>query len=357
MAVRKRGKRWMYDFMIRRVRYKGTIPEARTKQEALDVEAQMRRAVYEGRYGRQASSTLFEDFVEEAFLPYARTNRKRHGQDERVIKTFVEFFKGRAIQEIPPMLIEQWKRKATQTPTPRGTMPKASTINQKLAVLSRVFSLAVENGYVSQNPVSKVRRLREPEKRERVMSPSEETSIREVLAADTARYHDLADFFTLATNTGMRACEIVGLRFSEVDFERLEINLPAERTKEAKPKTIPINRTVFEVLNRVKSDCGGAERVFPGEFTYQRASSLWREVCKAAGVVGLRVHDLRHTFASRLLEAGVRETDINRLLGHSSLRMTARYTHSSEQSRKQAVEALSQDCLKEPERVRSFGQK
>jgi integrase len=156
----------------------------------------------------------------------------------------------------------------------------------------------------------------------------------------------------------MRACEIVGLRFSEVDFERLEVSLPAEqRTKEAKPKTIPINRAVFEVLDRVKSDRDGAERVFPGEFTYQRASSLWREACKAASVTGLRVHDLRHTLASRLLEAGVRETDINRLLGHSSLKMTARYTHSSEQSRGQAVEALYKDCLKEPERVRSFGQK
>jgi integrase len=222
---------------------------------------------------------------------------------------------------------------------------------------SRVFSLAVENGYVSQNPVSKVRRPREPQKRERVMSTSEESAIREVLAEDPARYHDLADFFTLATNTGMRACETVGLRFSELCFERLEINLPAERTKEAKPKTIPINRAVLEVLDRAKSDRGGAERVFPREFTYQRASSLWREACETAGVVGLRVHDLRHTFASRLLEAGVRETDINRLLGHSSLRMTARYTHSSEQSRRQAVEALYQDCLKEPERVRSFGRK
>ena len=78
------------------------------------------------------------------------------------------------------------------------------------------------------------------------------------------------------------------------------------------------------------------------------ASSLWREACKAAGVVGLRVHDLRHTFASRLLEAGVRETDINRLLGHSSLRMTARYTHSSEQSRRRAVEALYRIVSRSP---------
>jgi integrase len=260
-------------------------------------------------------------------------------------------------QEIPPMLIEQWKKKALQTPTPKGHSPQASTVNQKLTVLNRVFSPAVENGYLSQNPVAKVRRPREPEKRERVMTPSEEAAIREATEADSARYYDLADFFTLATNTGTRANEIVGLQFSEVDFVRREVNLPAERTKGGKPKTIPVNSVVLEVLERAESDRGRGGRVFPGEFTYQRASSLWREACKAASVTGLRIHDLRHTFASRLLEAGARETDINRLLGHSSLKMTARYTHSSEQSRRQAVEALAQDCHKEPEKVRSFGLK
>jgi integrase len=71
----------------------------------------------------------------------------------------------------------------------------------------------------------------------------------------------------------------------------------------------------------------------------------------------LRVHDLRHTFASRLLAAGVSVTDISRLLGHSTLKMTAHYAHSSEASRRRAVEALSQDCRKEPEKVRIFGQK
>jgi integrase len=357
MAVRKRGARWLYDFMIRGVRYRESIPEAQNKHEALQAEAQARKAVYEGRYGRAIRSTPFEKFVEEVFMPYARTNRKRHEQDARVVKTFVEFFKGRALQEIPPMLIEQWKKKALQTRTPKGTSPKASTVNQKLAVLNRVFSLAVENGYISQNPVSRVRRLREAEKRERVMADSEEADILEAMAANPDRYQDLADFFTLATNTGMRACEIVGLGFDEVDFDRKEVALPAERTKEAKAKRIPLNVVALEVLVKARSDRGPEGRVFPAEFKYSRAADLWREVCKAAKVRDLRIHDLRHTFASRLLAAGVAETDISRLLGHSTLRMTARYAHSSEQSRRRAVEALSQICHEEPGRVRTSGQK
>ena len=152
------------------------------------------------------------------------------------------------------MLIEQWKRKALQTPTPKGQGPKASAVNQKLTVLTRLFSLAVENGYRSQSPVSRVRRLRESGRPERVMTDSEEAAIREAMGADPARYHDLADFFTLAVKTGMRANEVVGLQLSEVDFGRREINLPAERTKEGKAKTFPVNSYALEVLERAGSD-------------------------------------------------------------------------------------------------------
>ncbi len=336
--------------MVRGVRYRESVPEAQNKQEALLAEAEARRAVYEGRYGRAIRSTPFEKFVEEVFVPYAKTNRKRHEQDRRVLATFIEAFKGRALQEVPPMLIEQWKRKAVQFGL------KASTINQKLAVLNRVFSLAVENGYLPQNPVSKVRRLKEGDRPERVMSLDEEAALREAMATDV-RFHDLADFFTLAINTGMRASEIVGLNFAEVDLVRREIRLPAERTKEAKAKTIPLNSDALEVLERIARDRGELGRVFPPELTYQRAAQLWREARRAAKVSGLRIHDLRHTFASRLLAAGVVETDINKMLGHSSLRMTARYAHSSEASRRAAVEALSGICRESNLIPAKFGQK
>jgi integrase len=352
VSVRKSPKRgvWSFDFMVRGVRYRESVPEAQNRQEALLAEAEARRAVYEGRYGRAIRSTPFEKFVEEVFVPYAKTNRKRHEQDRRVLVTFIEAFKGRALQEVPPMLIEQWKRKAAQSGL------KASTINQKLAVLNRVFSLAVENDYIPQNPVSKVRRLKEGDRPERVMSPAEEMALREAMAVD-ARFHDLADFFTLAVNTGMRASELVGLTFAEVDLGRREIRLPAERTKESKAKTIPLNSDALKVLERVARDRGEIGRVFPPEFTYQWAAQLWREARRAAKVSGLRIHDLRHTFASRLLAAGVVETDINKMLGHSTLRMTARYAHSSEASRRAAVEALSGICQESVLIPAKFGQK
>jgi len=354
MTVRKRGKRgtWIYDFMVRGVRYRETIPEAQTKHEALQVEADARRAVYEGRYGRQMRSVSFENFAREVFLPYAEQNRKRHSQDEKIVNTFIEFFKGRALQEIPPMLVEQYKKKAAQTYTPRKTKPKASTINQKLAVLHRVFSLAMENGYLSQNPVANVKRLKEADRRERVMTEEEERAIRAVL--EDVRYHNLKTFFELANNTGMRAMEILGLTFSEIDFERAEIRLSYVRTKEAKDKTIPLNSTALAVLKQAKAERGDDDKVFGHGASYGHIGDCWRKACKKAGVLNLHIHDLRHTFASRLLERGERETDINKILGHSKLRMTTKYLHSSVDSRRRAVESLSQVCLKEERKVAVF---
>lgn len=349
MTVKKRGSRWTYAFMVRRVRYREAIPEAQNKQEALKAEAEARRAVYEGRWGRQIKSTGFETFTKEVFMPYAESNRKRHKQDKRVVSEFAESFKGRALPEIPPMLIEQWKKRAVQSGL------KASTINQKLRVLHRVFSLAVENGYLSSNPVSKVRRLRETAPRERVMTYEEEEALLEVMQDE--RFYNLRLFFQIATQTGMRANEVLGLRWSEVDFGRKEILLPFNRTKEAKDKAVPLNAFALELLRDRRAECEGMETVFGIGASYPQIGDLWRKACKLAGVVNLHIHDLRHSFASRLLERGHRETDIGKILGHSSLKMTKRYVHSSEESRRAAVESLPQVCHKEMGNVRKMAKK
>jgi integrase len=331
MTVRKRkGKKrdtWSFDFMIRGVRYKSSIPEAQNKQDALNAEADARRAVYEGRYGRHAGNCSFEKFVSEVFMPYAKANRKKWSEDEQKCAVFVSFFKGKTFQQIAPMTIEHFKKLRRDTPTKRGTPRKASTINQELAVLSRIFNMAVENGYTNTNPLQKVRRLKASNLRLRYMSEDEEAALREHLPVT------LLPVFELALQTGMRLNEILGLRRSEIGEDA--IYLPASRTKEHKDKTIPLN----EVARKVIESLDG-EHLFGRGYEISWVERQWRAACKSAGVVGLRLHDLRHTFATRLSEMGVTETAIASLLGHSSLRMTARYTHATEEARRQAVDSL-----------------
>lgn len=183
------------------------------------------------------------------------------------------------------------------------------------------------------------------------MADDEEMAIREVL--EDARYHNLKLFFEIANNTGMRAMEILDLKFSEVDFEREEIRLPYFRTKEAKDKVIPLNSVALPLLEQIRAERGGEDKVFESA-SYGHIGNQWREACKKAEVSNLHLHDLRHTFASRLLELGERETDINKILGHSKLCMTTKYLHSSMESQRRAVESLSQVCHTNEKKVAVF---
>jgi integrase len=342
MAVRKRNKRWYYDFMIRRVRYKASIPEAQTKQDALQAEAEARRAVYEGRYGKHAASSGFEKFVRETFIPYCKTNRKRWAEEERHALRFCEFFKGRTFAEISPMQIERYKKERRDGLTRYGTPRKASTVNQELSLLYRVFSLAIENGYTNQNPLAKVRRLKETDRRARYLTAEEEGRLRAALASD---FPELLTLLEIYLNTGMRLREVLGLSASEVDLEEEFINLPPERTKEGRRKVIPLNRPALEALAPLVAEARGG-RLFGRGYEASWVEKQWRRARERAGVGDIRIHDLRHTFATRLSERGTTERQIAGLLGHSTLRdlrMTAHYTHDTPEAKRRAVESLA-DC-------------
>lgn len=342
MTVRKRGKHWSVDFQIRNVRYRESIPEAQTKRDALDVEAKMRRAVYEGRYGKQSGNMPFEKFVREYFIPYAKINRKRHTQDERIILRFVELFKGRSLGEIPPMLIEQAKKKLS-------VGRKASTVNSMLAVLYRVFSLAVENQQLRDNPMRHVRRLQEDDKPERVMFADEEQRLRETFPTQ-AMFYPLYIFFELVMQTGMRESEACIISEREVDFNRRVIELSARQTKEKKRKIIPLNDIAYNLLLERREEI---TRYFVG-VTPSHIRHLWRAACRAAKVEGLTIHHLRHTVTTRLSEAGVPDAVRMTLLGHSSYRMTAHYTHVSIESLGEAVRKLSEICHEVGKKRQSF---
>jgi integrase len=184
------------------------------------------------------------------------------------------------------------------------------------------------------------------------MSYEEEDALLSVM--EDERYYNLRLFFQIAINTGMRANEVLGLRWSEIDLEQRQIVLPYHRTKESKDKGVPLNSFVLGLLADRQKECEGMETVFGYGASYPQIGELWRQACQKAEVVNLHIHDLRHTFASRLLARGHRETDINRLLGHASLKMTAKYTHSSVESRREAVESLTQDCHRETGNVRKI---
>jgi len=160
MTIRKRGTRYYYDFMIRRQRYRGAIPEARTKAEAEQAETKIKNKVYERKYGKISASRPFAEFVRETYLPWARANKRSRKDDEFHAKVFCRHFGNRSLSEIDHQMIEEFKVKRMESVTRFGRTRKPGSVNRELAILSGIFRMAVDYEEIPQNPCRKVQKYR-----------------------------------------------------------------------------------------------------------------------------------------------------------------------------------------------------
>jgi hypothetical protein len=177
MAVHKRGKHWFVKFQIRNVKVWKTIPEARTKAQARLAETRIREEVYSGKYG-VAQAPLFFDFVVEVYDPWAKSNKRSYGTAEAIhLRPLLEFFGGYRLNEVSPFLIERYKQQRKETVTKRKKTRSPASVNRELEVLSHVFSMAVDNDKLANNPCRKVRKLRTDGGRERYLSEKEEARL------------------------------------------------------------------------------------------------------------------------------------------------------------------------------------
>jgi len=157
----------------------------------------------------------------------------------------------------------------------------------------------------------------------------------------------LSEIISFALNTGLRQDELLSLEWDRVSLLRKTILI--QKTKNGKPKTLPLNKMAIDVLNRrpkiksIKNDLVFLNR--NGKKIH--ASNLrvaFSTVLRKAGIKKFRWHDLRHTFATRLAQAGVDLYKISKLLGHKDIKMTQRYAHHCPDSLRDGVEALEVDC-------------
>lgn len=337
--VRKRGDRWYYDFMIRRVRYRGAIPEARTKWQAEKAEAKIRLEVYEGKYGSEAGNTNFAEFIDTVYLPWARSNKLSCRDDELNCKVLCQYFGSKSFSQISPLLIEKFKRVRRDSITRYGRQRRPASVNRELATLSRVFSLAMDNGILESNPCRKVKKLRDNNERKRYLTVEEEARL---MAALTGKRTHLKSVVQLAIHTGMRRGELLNLEWENVDFGRGVIHVT--KTKTNRDRDVPMNSEAKQILLNLHEQSKTEEFVFVNPKTGMNLSDVkkgFNSAVRAAGIVDFKFHDLRHTAGTRLADSGADAFTIAEILGHTSLQMTKRYTHATDQRKRQAVEALS----------------
>lgn len=345
MAVCRRGGHWSYAFMIDGVRYRGAIPEATTKREAEEVETQVRHSVFEGTYRspdrrdfeENLGASLISTFIHEVYLPWAIDNKRSWRNDVYRGRSIADYFRKKAFRDITPMTIEKFKRDRLGTATKFGRKRSPNAVNKELQLLSRIFSMAVDNELAATNPCRKVRKFRVEWQRDRYLQHEEEVRLMNAL---DARYPHVKSIVLVALNTGMRRGEILGMRWDEVDFVRNVFCV--RRTKSGKSRFLPMNSIVRQLMLERRAQHPGAEFVFggPNGRAILDIKHGFGSVLKRAGITDFRFHDLRHTAATRMAEAGVDIRTIAEFLGHATIQMTMRYAHATDDAKRRAASAL-----------------
>lgn len=190
--------------------------------------------------------------------------------------------------------------------------------------LKRLFNLALRDGKAERNPVREVKFFKEDNERVRWLTDEEEARLRAVLGE---REWPKVSF---ALNTGFRQANQFGLPWSDVNFETGAVT--ARGSKSGDTYHVPMNHELRELLRGLESRLKSAW-VFPsrnGKSPLNATNYMYRVFASAltrAAIANFRWHDLRHTFASRLVMAGVDLSTVRELMGHKTIRMTQRYAH------------------------------
>lgn len=374
MAVYQRGKNWYIDFTFHGHRVREMIG---SRKVAKAVIAKRRGEIAENKFldvRKDPEPVKFYDFAKR-YLQWARANKKpsSYKRDLSRMRMLDREFGTMDIRKITAQKLEEYATKrATKVRRPGGVIGclggngtgsemwfvdyhnsrgrkvrktftskkgaeayldriqrpmKPASVNREMAVIRHMLSKAFDWGIIQENPAKRVKMLKGEVKRLRYLMPDE---FQRLLSNCP---DDLKPIVTVASHTGLRKGELLGLQWDQVNFEKGIISILD--TKNGERRDIPMNETVRAALNGIQRN---GDHVFCHEDNKLRRS--FDAVVKNSGIEDFRFHDLRHTFASNLVMEGVDIMAVKELLGHKKLDMTLRYAHLAPNYKTKAVNVL-----------------
>ncbi|KGJ23447.1 tyrosine-type recombinase/integrase [Paracoccus sanguinis] len=314
----------------------------------------------------------FPDLVARYLREHAAHLAPRNSADQASMlhKLIMPHWKHRLVAEIEPadvervlnLIAEGRSRPAKKKPkakrrTPlKPPRPTPVRANRAGEMLRRVFNLAIAWRMRPDNPAVGFRRRVETE-RERFLDMEEIARLSEALGG--AEDQRGASIIRMCMLTGARLGEVRTARFEHFDLERNTWVKPAANTKQRRIHRVPISaETAALVRTRLSAVPVGCNWLFPGDVEgkdqpVQEIRRFWKGIQDQAGLPGVRVHDLRHTFASLLVSGGASLEMIGKLLGHSQSSTTMRYAHLMDSPLRAGVDAVADMMRIRPRLVHS----
>jgi site-specific recombinase XerD len=314
---------WYIRFVDSQGRYRRE--KAGTKGAAIDLYRKRKTEALQGKKlpeKLRRATVTFADIARDA-LAYSKTNKLSYRNDLGRMEVLLGWFREHPAEAISAQDIERRFQQQEWSP---------ATANRYRALLSLTYRLAIRNGKVKENPARLVPHRLEDNARIRFLSPEEEVCLR---AAIEAKSPERLPELTLSLNTGLRLSEQYGLLWENVSLSRR--SLTVSRSKNGTARHVPLNQAALQALEALRQRNAGSELVCGGATEPRR----WFEpAVRDANLSRFSWHCLRHTFASRLVMAGVDIRTVQELLGHKTIGMTVRYAHLAPKHTLAAVERL-----------------
>jgi integrase len=327
--------RFFVKFTYKGQTVKRRLPEGTTKSEADKYEIKLKSELFFEAVGvAPRSDARFEVFAYQVFLPHVDHNAKASfDKAVYVIKASLHFFKGKTLRSIKPADIELFKASRENLLTMHGKRRAPATVARELAVVSKLFSLAVRNDLIDYNPCARVEKPSFDNVMDKVLRYEDEEKFFAAFKSDWCR-----DICKLILNTGLRQKDVLNLTKFNVDLENRELNLVQGKTK--RRILVMLNQTALEIIERRMHFFGTL--LFPSPKTGKIGTQTKTAIinaCARAKMERLTIRDLRRTCGTRLEESGHSANTIAKFLGHSDMRSVHRYQRGRENLRK-AVESL-----------------
>lgn len=348
-----------------------TIGQARTK--ALEVLGQVATGVDPQQEKRRAKAETLGDFLTSFYEPWAKVHHTALDSVKRLRATYADLL-SKSLSDITLTLLEKNRQKR------RAAGISDATLNRESAALKAALNRAVDWGLIDENPIKAAKPIKlDSNGVVRYLSPDEEVRMLAALArreeeirsarargnewrrqrglaemcALTDRYADhLFPMVLVSINTGLRWGELTALTWADVDLAARRITVRGRTAKSKQTRHVPLNTVAWKALlrwgdlgdrgdgpspNKLKS------AVFPGRKNgaMDNVYKSFRAVLEEAAIPEFRWHDLRHSFASKLVQAGVDLNTVRELLGHADIKMTLRYAHLAPEHKAAAVERIA----------------
>jgi len=335
----KRGKLYYVRFADAAGKVRAESTGSPSRAFALKILEKRRTEVRESRYFPKVREVSVDEIIKDAIERACQHHELSYpGKKFRPYRYRIvgEWFKGRAAASLTPGEIAAKIAEHTKTP---------ANFNRYRVALSHAYKLAVEERKLSVNPAASVSMKRENKDYVRYLGQhaplksnlaylkplrDEEARLRAVIRK---RFAKREPELTLALNTGLRFEEQYSLRWQDISGNQLSVFGKGNRLRH-----VPLNAAALDALTRLKKLAPKSDLVCPGKKEHRE---WWDAARREAAIAYLRWHDLRHTFASRLVMNGVDVYRVKQLLGHGSVVTTERYAHLSARHLAAAVEKLA----------------